>query len=414
MYSISWKYLQCSAFISIIKSLIIIYTVFVREALPQFLAVGAKNLLLLTFGSSLGFATILIPELQKSNAVILVTLEEITWIGSINLFLLPLGGFASGVVSQKLGRRRTMMISTIPFIIAWIIFYNAVSNNMLFIAQALTGLTGGLLEAPVLTYVAEVTQPHLRGMLSATSTMAVMCGVFTQMLTGSLVEWRTVALINLIYPILCFISLYLVPESPTWLAGQGHFQKAEKSLCWLRGWVNPEDVKEEFQDLCRNFQKSINMTSIHSITLKNNIKKQESAKKIWEPYLKKTFYLPFSIVALTFFVNAFGGVMVLQVFAVVILDELKTPIDKYQGIVIIGIAQVVGTMICVFIIHFTGLISLHFILPETEGRTLKEIENHFAGVYNLKNNSNKKNLNFKEKWAIDNPHTVNDELENRI
>jgi MFS family permease len=112
-----------------------------------------------------------------------------------------------------------MMISTIPFIISWIVFYNATSVNMLFIAQALTGLTGGLLEAPVLTYVAEVTQPHLRGMLSATSTTAVMCGVFTQMLTGSLVEWRTVALINLLYPVLCIISLYLVPESPTWLAG---------------------------------------------------------------------------------------------------------------------------------------------------------------------------------------------------
>lgn len=139
--------------------------------------------------------------------------------GSINLFLVPLGGFVSGPVSQRLGRRRTMMITTIPFVVAWLMFYNATSARILFFAQALTGLTGGLLEAPVLTYVAEVTQPHLRGMLSATSTMAVICGVFTQMLTGSLVDWRTVALINIIYPVICFTALYLVPESPTWLAG---------------------------------------------------------------------------------------------------------------------------------------------------------------------------------------------------
>lgn len=132
---------------------------------------------------------------------------------------MPLGGFVSGPVSQRLGRRRTMMISTVPFVVAWFIFYYAKNADMLFIAQALTGLTGGLLEAPVLTYVAEVTQPHLRGLLSATSTMAVICGVFTQMLTGSLVGWRTVALINLVYPLLCFTALYLVPESPTWLAG---------------------------------------------------------------------------------------------------------------------------------------------------------------------------------------------------
>lgn len=52
----------------------------IREALPQFCAVGAKNLLLLTFGTSLGFPTILIPELRKENPEIFVTLEELTWI----------------------------------------------------------------------------------------------------------------------------------------------------------------------------------------------------------------------------------------------------------------------------------------------------------------------------------------------
>ena len=112
-----------------------------------------------------------------------------------------------------------MMVTTIPFVFAWIIFHQATTVNMLFFAMALTGLTGGLLEAPVLTYVAEITQPHLRGLLSATSTVAVILGVFTQMLTGSLVNWRTVALINITYPVLCCLSLYMVPESPVWLAG---------------------------------------------------------------------------------------------------------------------------------------------------------------------------------------------------
>lgn len=140
--------------------------------------------------------------------------------GSINLFLVPLGGFLSGSISQKFGRKKTMMFMTVPFAVAWIIFYHASNIDMLILAQALTGLTGGLLEAPVITYVAEVTQPRLRGMLSATSTMAVICGVFTQMLAGSLVHWRHVALINIVYPLICVISLHLVPESPMWLIGK--------------------------------------------------------------------------------------------------------------------------------------------------------------------------------------------------
>jgi len=113
-----------------------------------------------------------------------------------------------------------MMLANIPFVTAWLMFHYSNNSGMLFAALALTGLTGGLLEGPVITYVAEVTQPNLRGMLSATSTMSVILGIFTQMLSGSLVHWRTVAMINLIYPVLCFIALCLVPESPHWLAGE--------------------------------------------------------------------------------------------------------------------------------------------------------------------------------------------------
>lgn len=103
---------------------------------------------------------------------------------------------------------------------AWLMYHYSSNSAMLFTALAMTGLTGGLLEAPVMTYVAEVTQPYLRGMLSATSTMAVILGIFTQMLSGSLTDWKTVAMINLAYPILCFLALCLVPESPHWLAGK--------------------------------------------------------------------------------------------------------------------------------------------------------------------------------------------------
>lgn len=106
---------------------------------------------------------------------------------------------------------------------AWLTFHYSYNTTMLFIALALTGFTGGLIEAPVMTYVAEVTQPRLRGMLSATSTMSVILGVFTQMLGGSLASWRTVAMINLTYPLVCFIALLMVPESPHWLAGKTGF-----------------------------------------------------------------------------------------------------------------------------------------------------------------------------------------------
>lgn len=71
----------------------------------------------------------------------------------------------------------------------------------------------------VLTYVAEITQPHLRGMLSATSSMCVILGILIQFLMGTMLPWRNVAAINVIFPVTAIVALCFVPESPYWLIG---------------------------------------------------------------------------------------------------------------------------------------------------------------------------------------------------
>lgn len=501
------------------KSVEVVYISKLRQAVPQCCAVGAKNLLLLTFGSTLGFATILIPALQREDSDIKVTTEELTWISSLNLFLVPIGCLASGPLSQYLGRKRTMMLTNIPFVIAWLIYHYSSNPGMLFTALAMTGLTGGFLEAPVLTYVAEVTQPNLRGMLSATSSMSVILGIFTQMLSGSLAHWRTVAMINLTYPIICFLALCLVPESPHWLAAKGRFAESERALCWFRGWASPSQVQSEFQMICETVQKPADSTN-------------SDKRKIWRSYTKRTFYLPFILVSAAFFISSFGGPATLQTFAVIIFAKLKAPIDKYTATVFLGVAQLAGTIVCVVVIHFlgkrklsfisvsgtglcffitavygylneaeyldgvrytwlpttlmigaafisnfgirllpwvligevypvevrssatgasgmvgyilssianktffymmngislsgtfvfyslvnlAGLCFLYMMLPETENRTLREIEEHFAGIQNLKNRPTKEQHVTKEKWAVENPAIVHDEnIESRL
>lgn len=69
--------------------------------------------------------------------------------GSINLIIVPVGCAVSGIVTSPLGRRRAMQMVNIPFFIAWLILHFSTTTGHLYGALFITGLAGGLLEAPV-------------------------------------------------------------------------------------------------------------------------------------------------------------------------------------------------------------------------------------------------------------------------
>jgi len=98
----------------------------------------------------------------------------------------------------------------------------------------------------VLTYVAEITEPKYRGILSALGTTCVITGVFIQFILGSLMDWRSVAAVSSAFPVITILMLCFVPESPVWLIREQRFREAVKSLQWLRGWVPEHMIEAEF------------------------------------------------------------------------------------------------------------------------------------------------------------------------
>lgn len=69
----------------------------------------------------------------------------------------PLGSTMSGWLSGTIGRKKSMMLANIPHIFAWIMLFFATSISQVFLASILLGLGVGLMEAPTLTYVGEIT-----------------------------------------------------------------------------------------------------------------------------------------------------------------------------------------------------------------------------------------------------------------
>lgn len=153
--------------------------------------------------------------------------------------------------------------------------------------------------------MAEITEAKYRGTLTASGTTCVTIGILTQFIFGTFLTWRVIAIVCLALPIVTITALQLVPESPYWLIAKNRTNEAKESLAWLRGWTKPHRVHDEFIE-------------IHCAFIQQKQKVTRTKMSAIQPYMKRTFFIPFVIVHVTMFIGCFCGKTTLQTYAVMV------------------------------------------------------------------------------------------------
>ncbi|CAI6347268.1 unnamed protein product [Macrosiphum euphorbiae] len=189
-----------------------------KATVAQIFATTAQSILLIGLGMEIGMPTIVIQHLYRnSDSEFSLTLNEVSWYGSILFIFHPTGSFLSGFLQERYGRKRCMILANVPSIFGWILLYYTHSTGSLYTCTVLMGLGIGFSEAPILSYVGEITEPRLRGSMASLACTSSMLGVLLTYILGYLFEWRTVALLSTLCPITCICLVILIPESPVWL-----------------------------------------------------------------------------------------------------------------------------------------------------------------------------------------------------
>ncbi|CAG9793504.1 unnamed protein product [Diatraea saccharalis] len=209
-----------------------------------------------------------LPAVLNAPKGLSITIEQASWFGSIAFLCQPLGSLFSGPLLDYFGRKKALFIVNIPHVIAWLLIYYAWSVPVLFIGNALLGIGTGIMEAPSITYVGEVSDPSLRGILTTLTNSFTSTGIFMAYLLGSVLPWRQAALAALSIPLITMVLVLFVPETPVWLLSKGRQKQALRSLCRLRGWAKPEEVKEEFDQLVLTGAVFIAMNLLSAIIVK--------------------------------------------------------------------------------------------------------------------------------------------------
>lgn len=187
-------------------------------------------------------------------------LEEHTglvgWAMSSALVGCMIGAVLSGLLSDRLGRKRLLIVSALFFVVSAAGTALADSFQAFVWFRLLGGLGIGLASNLSPMYISEVAPAELRGRFVSVNQLTIVIGVvlaqavnwavarnmpadFTeQQILNSWygqIGWRWMFAAQIIPASLFFVLMFLVPESPRWLVKNGRAEDAERTLSRLGG-----------------------------------------------------------------------------------------------------------------------------------------------------------------------------------
>ncbi|XP_011707588.1 PREDICTED: facilitated trehalose transporter Tret1-like isoform X3 [Wasmannia auropunctata] len=334
-----------------------------REVLRLFLYTIVCNLALINEGATQGYSSVVLPILTSNTTSDLTLNEmEMPFFASTVPITAAIGCMLC-LITLNYGRRFTMIINSINFSVGWILIASSYNVPQLFIGRVLTGSAIGLCSPAIEIYLAEISIPAWREVLTITPNIAVSIGVLIVYFLGFVAKnnWRVIAAFFVIPSAsLLLCNIFFIRESPMWLLLKGRKEEAKNALFKIRGLhQETAEFQEEFVSMVNyNELKSKCKTSENVRTDSSSIKETGEINEsffIWNVWsrlksIRRTVVLPevwkpFVILNLFFLFQKFSGVYVLIAYSVDIITRINIAIDSFLITVIIGIIQVVVNVI---------------------------------------------------------------------
>lgn len=166
----------------------------------------------------------------------------------------------SGWLSDRIGRKKVLILSALLFAISAIASALPENISQFVIARFIGGLGVGMASMLSPLYISEVAPAHNRGMLVTLYQLAIVIGInliyFINLLIAGMGDeawnvesgWRYMLGSEAIPAGLFLILLFMVPESPRWLAKQGRDDESKSVLIKIHGAEKAEEVFAEIKE----------------------------------------------------------------------------------------------------------------------------------------------------------------------
>ncbi|MFC5527496.1 sugar porter family MFS transporter [Rhodanobacter ginsengisoli] len=175
----------------------------------------------------------------------------IEWIVSSMMLGAAIGALGAGWMSAALGRKRSLILGGVLFVLGSLLSGLAWSPETLVAARLVLGLAIGIATFTAPLYLAEVAPEYIRGAMISLYQLMITIGILVAFLSDTAFSysgnWRWMLGIIAIPGMLFLLGLFVLPDSPRWLMMRGRRQEAADVLQRLRG--DSDQVAREVADI---------------------------------------------------------------------------------------------------------------------------------------------------------------------
>ncbi|MDD3322233.1 MAG: sugar porter family MFS transporter [Paludibacter sp.] len=191
------------------------------------------------------------------------------WAMSSALIGCIIGAVISGVISDKLGRKKPLLLSAFLFTISALGTGLSNSYDLFIIFRIIGGIGIGLASALSPMYIAEVSPSQFRGRFVSLNQMTIVIGILSAQIINMIIAekvpeqatnelicaswngqigWRWMFWAEIVPAVAFFILVFLVPESPRWLIKAGKAERAYPTLKKIGGELYAKEEMANIQE----------------------------------------------------------------------------------------------------------------------------------------------------------------------
>ncbi|MGI5468846.1 sugar porter family MFS transporter [Streptomyces sp. CA-132043] len=144
------------------------------------------------------------------------------------------GSLAGGRMSDRLGRRNSLLWSGAVFIAGAIAVALAPSVPFMVAARFVLGLAVGSASVVTPLYLSEIAPPHIRGRLVSFNSLMIVSGQLLAYLINAVLAhweaWRWMLGLAALPAVALFVGLFFLPDTPRWYMSKGRTGEASAVL----------------------------------------------------------------------------------------------------------------------------------------------------------------------------------------